>query len=157
MYKGLGPTVPELGLVEANIKPYAKTCFSMCAVPGKYLGFSLTPKGDWVSESTSLWLKSPKRGHQITYLSIFSFKYTVGINVWGGSFLAVNHHNHKNWVPSVLTHKLWVSLNMTIVWTPNIPTQFYNMTLFKKSLIFKTWWKNSKRRALMSNLWFYVE
>ena len=29
--------MPELGLVEANIKPYAKTCFSMCAVPGKYL------------------------------------------------------------------------------------------------------------------------
>ena len=22
--------------------------------------------------------------------------YTGGINVWGGSFLAVNHHNHKN-------------------------------------------------------------
>ena len=31
--KGLGPTVPELGLAEANIKPYAKTCFSMAAVP----------------------------------------------------------------------------------------------------------------------------
>merc|ERR1711992_487552 len=28
--KGLGPTVPELGIAEANIKPYAKTCFSMC-------------------------------------------------------------------------------------------------------------------------------
>ena len=45
MYKGLGPTVPELGLVEANIKPYAKTCFSMCAVPGKYLEILLDPKG----------------------------------------------------------------------------------------------------------------
>ena len=22
--------------------------------------------------------------------------YTTGINVWGGSFLAVNHHNHKH-------------------------------------------------------------
>ena len=43
--KGLGPTVPELGLVEANIKPYAKTCFSMCAVPGKYLELSLTLLG----------------------------------------------------------------------------------------------------------------
>merc|ERR1712083_881023 len=31
--KGLGPTVPELGLAEANIKPYSKTCFSMAAVP----------------------------------------------------------------------------------------------------------------------------
>ena len=27
--KGLGPTVPELGLAAANIKPYSKTCFSM--------------------------------------------------------------------------------------------------------------------------------
>ena len=31
--KGLGPTVPELGLEEAKIKPYSKTCFSMAAVP----------------------------------------------------------------------------------------------------------------------------
>merc|ERR1719245_2725135 len=31
--KGLGPTVPELGLAEANITPYSKTCFSMAAVP----------------------------------------------------------------------------------------------------------------------------
>ena len=23
-------------------------------------------------------------------------RYTAGINVWCGSFLAVNHHNHKN-------------------------------------------------------------
>ena len=27
--KGLGPTVPELGLIEANVKAYPKTCFSM--------------------------------------------------------------------------------------------------------------------------------
>ena len=27
--KGLGPTVPELGLSEASIKAYPKTCFSM--------------------------------------------------------------------------------------------------------------------------------
>ena len=27
--KGLGPTVPELGLAEANIQAYPKTCFSM--------------------------------------------------------------------------------------------------------------------------------
>ena len=32
--------------------------------------------------------------------------YTAGINVWCGSFLAVNHHNHKNWVPFILTHNL---------------------------------------------------
>jgi hypothetical protein len=31
--KGLGPTVPELGLAETDIKPYSKTCFSMAAVP----------------------------------------------------------------------------------------------------------------------------
>ena len=24
------------------------------------------------------------------------------------SFLAVNHHNNKNWVPSILTHNLWL-------------------------------------------------
>ena len=27
--KGLGPTVPELGLEEAKVKAYSKTCFSM--------------------------------------------------------------------------------------------------------------------------------
>ena len=32
--------------------------------------------------------------------------YTAGINVWGGSFLAVNHHNCKNWVSSILAHNL---------------------------------------------------
>jgi len=31
--KGLGPTVPELGLEEAGLKGIAKTCFSMAAVP----------------------------------------------------------------------------------------------------------------------------
>ncbi len=31
--KGLGPTVPELGLAEAKVTPYSKTCFSMAAVP----------------------------------------------------------------------------------------------------------------------------
>jgi len=31
--KGLGPTVPELGLEEAGIKALAKTCFSMVGVP----------------------------------------------------------------------------------------------------------------------------
>ena len=42
--KGLGSTVPELGLAEANIKAYPKTCFSMvlpelmAALKGKYLG-----------------------------------------------------------------------------------------------------------------------
>ena len=42
--KGLGSTVPELGLAEANIKAYPKTCFSMVlpelmtALKGKYLG-----------------------------------------------------------------------------------------------------------------------
>ena len=34
--------------------------------------------------------------------------YTAGWNVWEEWFLAVNHHNHKNWVPSILTHNLWL-------------------------------------------------
>ena len=42
--KGLGSTVPELGLAEANVKAYPKTCFSMvlpelmAALKGKCLG-----------------------------------------------------------------------------------------------------------------------
>ena len=34
--------------------------------------------------------------------------YTAGWNVWMVWFLAVNHQNHKNWVPSILTHNLWL-------------------------------------------------
>ena len=34
--------------------------------------------------------------------------YTHGWNVWGEWFLAVNQHNHENWVPSILTHNLWL-------------------------------------------------
>jgi len=34
--------------------------------------------------------------------------YTAGWNVWGDWVLAVYHHNHKNWVPSILTHNLWL-------------------------------------------------
>ena len=34
--------------------------------------------------------------------------YTNGWNVWRERFLAVNHHNHKNLVPSILTHNLWL-------------------------------------------------
>ena len=34
--------------------------------------------------------------------------YTAGWNVWGEWFLAVNHDNHKIWVPSILTHNLWL-------------------------------------------------
>ena len=37
-----------------------------------------------------------------------SHTYTAGWNVWGDWFLAVNHHNHKIWVPSILTHNLWL-------------------------------------------------
>ena len=33
--------------------------------------------------------------------------------VWGQWFLAVNHHNHKNWVPSILIHNLWLILIRT--------------------------------------------
>ena len=34
--------------------------------------------------------------------------YTASWYVWGEWFLAVNHHNHRNWVPSILIHKLWL-------------------------------------------------
>ena len=34
--------------------------------------------------------------------------YTAGWYVWGEWFLAVNHHNHKNWIPSILIHNLWL-------------------------------------------------
>ena len=34
--------------------------------------------------------------------------YTAGINVSDGSFLAVNHHNHKNWVPFIPPLNLWL-------------------------------------------------
>ena len=30
------------------------------------------------------------------------------MNVWCGSFLAVNHHKRTNWVPLILTHNLWL-------------------------------------------------
>ena len=34
--------------------------------------------------------------------------YTHAIISFPPSFLAVNHHNNKNWVPSILTHNLWL-------------------------------------------------
>ena len=43
-----------------------------------------------------------------TWKAHLLFCYTDGINVWGGQFLAVNHHIHKNWVPSILPHNLWL-------------------------------------------------
>ena len=33
-------------------------------------------------------------------------KYNPPKNLWGGLFLAGNHNNHKNWVPSILPHNL---------------------------------------------------
>ena len=42
-------------------------------------------------------------------LKLLIFGYTAGWNVWGGEwFLAINHHNHKNWVPFILTLNLWL-------------------------------------------------
>ena len=35
-------------------------------------------------------------------------KYTHAILWFPPSFLAVKHHNIKNWVPSILTHNLWL-------------------------------------------------
>ena len=34
--------------------------------------------------------------------------YTHAILWFPPSFLSVNHHNIKNWVPSILTHNLWL-------------------------------------------------
>ena len=34
--------------------------------------------------------------------------YTHAILSFPPSFLAVNHHNNKNWVLSILTHNLWI-------------------------------------------------
>ena len=48
---------------------------------------------------------------KVDFWSIFQldfWKYTAGINVWCKSFLAVNHHNHKNWIPFILSQNLWL-------------------------------------------------
>ena len=37
-----------------------------------------------------------------------NYLYTASWYVWGEWFLTVNHHNHKNWVPSILIHNLWL-------------------------------------------------
>ena len=37
-----------------------------------------------------------------------SIYYTASWYVWREWFLAVNHHNHKNWVPFILIHNLWL-------------------------------------------------
>ena len=42
------------------------------------------------------------------HVTHFVTDYTAGWYVWGEWFLAVNHHNHKNWVPSILIHNLWL-------------------------------------------------
>ena len=38
----------------------------------------------------------------------FESLYTASWNVCWDWFLAVNHYNHKIWVPSILTHNLWL-------------------------------------------------
>ena len=48
------------------------------------------------------------------------YTYTAGWNVWGDWVLAVNHHNHKIWVPFILTHNLWLKQGMK---QKNWPTQ----------------------------------
>ena len=46
----------------------------------------------------------------LLHRSIFFYNlaYTAGWNVWGDWVLVLNHHNHKIWVPSILTHNLWL-------------------------------------------------
>ena len=40
--------------------------------------------------------------HFFSMICHFFGVFTPPKNVWCGSFLAVNHHNYKNWVPSIL-------------------------------------------------------
>ena len=47
-------------------------------------------------------------GSKINMLQGNDCIYTAGWNVWGEWILALNHHNHKNWVPIILTHNLWL-------------------------------------------------
>ena len=65
----------------------------------------------------NLWNKAVCRMHGLVVIEgmtlsghpwIINEMYTAGWNVWGDWFLAVNHHNHKSWVPSILTHNLWL-------------------------------------------------
>ena len=63
------------------------------------------------------WTKSKKSR---AFLENFGFWYTyhwffgtrceyTHAHLWFQcSFFAVNHHNNKNWVPSILTHNLWL-------------------------------------------------
>ena len=73
-----------------------------------------TMQNDEVSKCTILQCISNYLQGQITKeanlyeIIIPSLFYTASWNVWGEWFLAVNHHNHKNWVPSILTHNLWL-------------------------------------------------
>ena len=44
-------------------------------------------------------------------MNLWSHPFYTHAHLWfPPSFLAINHHNNKNWVPSILTHNLWLSL-----------------------------------------------
>ena len=53
-------------------------------------------------------IRSACSGEFKVYFWTFWAWYTAGWNVWGDWVLAVYHHNHKNWVPSILIHNLWL-------------------------------------------------
>ena len=46
--------------------------------------------------------------HHNKLLTQWRYIYTHAIIWFPPSFLAVNHHNIKNWVPSIVTHNLWL-------------------------------------------------
>ena len=52
-------------------------------------------------------VKSIKKIRSIKLWSFMS-RYTHALLSFPRSFLAVNHHNKKNWAPSILTHNLWL-------------------------------------------------
>ena len=81
--------------------------------------------------------------------------YTAGWYVWGEWFLAVNHHHHKNWVPSILIHNLWLILGL-------LGMYFDAAVVFvtKSSLLFRLAMailcNEEKKDIQLHHLWFSV-
>ena len=87
---------------------------------------------DWEDQTNKLW----------GILEYFWW-YTHALLSFPCSFLAVNHHNYENWVPSILTHNFWLEelkKNKT-KW----PTQKNNNK--KKNWVFK----------IANSLYFFVK
>ena len=58
-------------------------------------------------------------------------------NVWCGSFLAVNHQNHKNWVKSIQMHNLWLWSGWSRLKKGHFPVPPILNIYFKKSKVTK--------------------